>query len=175
MAFDNPHGFIPVSGASTIREYTVKAGNKVYKYDLVVTTVTEGTVVRAAADQDENLTPQIVGVAMHGADGDVSGSDVVAVETNMDRVYQVQADTTTWAATHIGAALDVKVGTTPTTIDDISQMEIDTVAASGPGGCCYLLGKVDGPEIGGGTNDYGTNVELLVKLRPLAMNQFIAT
>ena len=165
MAFDNPHGFDSVGGPSNIREWTVKAANTISKGDLVVTVMGEGTILRAAAD----VNTLIVGVALHGA----AAGTQCAVETHEERIYQVQGDTRTWAATDIGYLLDVKVGAGGT-VDGASTMEVDSISGD-TSGCCILLGKVSGPDIGGGTIDYGTQTELIVRLRPGAMLGATAT
>lgn len=165
MAFDNPHGFTSVGGPSNVRPWTVKAATTISIGDLVVTTISEGTITRAVADQDESTGTWIVGVALHGA----AAGEECAIETHPERVYQVQGDTATWAATMKGEALDVKVGAGGTQLG-ASTMEVDSVTGS-VSGCCYLIDKVDGPDIGGGTNDYGTNTELIVSLRLAAMLQ----
>jgi hypothetical protein len=164
MAFDNPHGFIPIGGPSHIEWWTVKAATTIYKWDLVVTTPGEGTLTRAVADQSDEDSTRVVGVAQFGA---VAG-DQVAVETHPDRIYQVQLDTKSdWDAADIGSALDLAVGDTPSAVDAISQMSIDSLAAesAGANGCCTLIDKITGPEIGGGEIEYGSNLEAKVKLR----------
>ena len=159
MAFDNPHGFDSVGGPTNIREWTVKAATTISKGDLVVTVMGEGTIARGAAD----VTSMIVGIALHGA----AAGTQCAVEMHEERIYQVQGDTATWAATMIGRPLDLKVGAGGT-VDGASTMEIDSVSGDATG-CCILLGKVTGPDIGGGTIDYGTQTELIVRLKPAAM------
>jgi len=154
---DRPNGFKLIGNTTGVippaEKMVATASATIYPGDLVKR-VAAGTVETGAANDGEI----IVGVAAEYVSAAASGETNILVHTDINNLYEVQADTGSALTSACRGATANHVATAGDSTYKQSRQELDS-SDVGTGAQLLILDKVDTPD-----NAWGEHVKLIVRL-----------